>query len=268
MLTRMSIRMECALKISERVAVKSPFFVIFVAGRNASSIKIRITLNQLVMNQDELHRKLDEFSRSIDELYEMLGLPPDSMKNDVDYDEDEDYDDEFDELEDDDEFGSDEDSEEDDELDGACGVGIGFDLSKLFDPRYNEHILSEPDENGMVEISDELYDRLYGKYHSKEDMLDDIIGKMDFYISGKYCGDEEYWAETRYLGINKESNRPCIGTLDELDDEEYDIYDIKEFEDCYWTNADDIYADYFEYKLMDDTAMRKLIDKYYPDLEW
>lgn len=237
------------------------------------------------MNREELQSKLDELTRSIDELCEQLGISKDMIPDvdDEDYDdeddedyEDEDYEDEDiddvdfdDEEEDEDEDDEDIDDEDyDDELDGACGVGIGLDLSKLFDPRYNEHILSEPDENGMVEISDELYDRLYGRYHSKEDMLSDIISEMEFYITGKYAGDEEVWAETRYLGINKETTRPCVDTIDELDPDEYDIYDIKEFEQCYWTNANDRYADYFDYRLADDTAMRRLIDKYYPELEW
>lgn len=233
------------------------------------------------MNREELQSKLDEITRSIDQLCEQFGISKEGLANididDEDYDEveDEDYDEEYyedDELEDED-YDDDEDEDlddedYDDELDGACGVGIGLDMSKLFDPRYNEHILSEPDENGMIQISDELYDRLYGRYHSKEDMLSDIIREMDDYITGKYVGDEEFWAETRYLGINKESTRPCVDTIGELDADEYDIYDIKEFEQCYWTNADDRNADYFDYRLADDTAMRRLIDKYYPELEW
>lgn len=126
----------------------------------------------------------------------------------------------------------------------------------------------------MVEISDELYDRLYGKYHSKEDMLSDIIWKLDFYVSGKLAGDQEYWAETHYLGIDKQSNRPEIGTKAQLaeketnEDREFDIYDIDKFEKCYWTNAEDEYADTYEYKLIDDSAIRELIDKYYPELDW
>lgn len=234
------------------------------------------------MNREELQSKLDELTRSIDELCEQLGISKDMIPDvdNEDYDDDEYYDDEdfddedsddvdFDDYEDeyyDDE--EDDDEDYDDELEDACGVGIGLDLSKIFDPRYNKHILSEPDENGMVEISDELYDRLYGRYHSKEDMLSDIIREMEFYITGKYAGDEEVWAETRYLGINKETTRPCVDTIDELDPDEYDIYDIKEFEQCYWTNANDRYADFFDYRLADDTAMRRLIDKYYPELEW
>ena len=213
------------------------------------------------MNQSDYQKKLAELSDSIDELYRQLGLPTDDIDNEVDdTDEDDLYLDE-----EDDEFLDDE------EFDGACGVGVGFDLSKLFDPKYNEHVLSEPDENGMVEISDELYDRLYGKYHSKEDMLSDIIRELEYYLTGKYAGDEEYWAETRYLAIDKESNRPLVGTMSEIEEEEdreFDIYDIDEFEQCFWTNANDRYADYFDYKLADDSAIRNLIDKYYPNLSW
>lgn len=36
----------------------------------------------------------------------------------------------------------------------------------------------------------------------------------------------------------------------------------------YWTNEDDEYSDTYEYELVDDSAIRKLIDKYYPDLSW
>lgn len=206
------------------------------------------------MNQSELQNKLDELTRDINELCEMLELTTNATENtdNEDDNEDEDW------------------NEEDEDIDGACGVGIGFDISQLLDPRYNKHILSEPDDDGMVEISDELYDRLYGKYHSKEDMLDDIVRELDFYISGKYVGDKKYWAETRYLGIDKESNRPRIGTMDELNEEdsEFDIYDIKEFEQCYSTNANDMYAEVFKYKLVNDKAIRNLIDKYYPELPW
>ena len=227
------------------------------------------------MTEEERNQKLEEISKTIDEIEAFLakyGINPD---NSVDTD---DYEDDY-EDEDEDEIEEDYEDEDDDitceELDGdGVGYGFGFSLDKIFDPRYNEHILSEPDENGMVEISDELYDRLYGKYHSKEDMLSDIIWKLDFYVSGKLAGDQEYWAETRYLGIDKQSNRPEIGTKAQLaematnEDREFDIYDIDKFEKCYWTNADDEYADTYEYKLIDDSAIRELIDKYYPELDW
>lgn len=219
------------------------------------------------MTNDEMTKKLEELNKTLDEVNAFLakyGIQTDSSTDDMD---DEDYEDEEDY----------EDYEEDDdgliceELDGdGVGYRFGFSLDKLFDPRYNEHILSEPDENGMVEISDELYDRLYGKYHSKEDMLSDIIRELDFYVSGKLAGDQEYWSDTRYLAIDKESNRPRIGTKEEIaemvadEGREFDIYDIDEFEQCYWTDDTDTY----EYGLEDDSAIRKLIDKYYPDLEW
>lgn len=219
------------------------------------------------MTEEERKQKLDELSKTIDEVEAFLakyGVTSDysTDKNDNKVDDDsENY-----------EYEEDEDITTQ-ELDGI-GYGFGFNLDKILDPRYNEHILSEPDENGMVEISDELYDRLYGKYHSKEDMLSDIIWKLDFYVSGKLAGDQEYWAETRYLGIDKQSNRPEIGTKAQLaeketnEDREFDIYDIDKFEKCYWTNAEDEYADTYEYKLIDDSAIRELIDKYYPELDW
>ena len=206
------------------------------------------------MTIEERNQKLEELSNAIDELEAFLA------QNGITI-EDDDYDD--DDYEDDDVTCE--------KLDGdGIGYGFGFNLDKLFDPRYNEHILSEPDENGMVEISDELYDRLYGKYHSKEDMLSDIIRELDFYVSGKLAGDQEFWSDTRYLAIDKESNRPRIGTKEEIaemvadEGREFDIYDIDEFEQCYWTDDTDTY----EYGLEDDSAIRKLIDKYYPDLEW
>lgn len=207
------------------------------------------------MTIEERNQKLEELSNAISELDAFLAQNGITIEDD-DYDDD-DYDDDDDVT--------------CEKLDGdGIGYGFGFNLDKLFDPRYNEHILSEPDENGMVEISDELYDRLYGKYHSKEDMLSDIIRELDFYVSGKLAGDQEYWSDTRYLAIDKESNRPRIGTKEEIaemvadEGREFDIYDIDEFEQCYWTDDTDTY----EYGLEDDSAIRKLIDKYYPDMEW
>lgn len=207
------------------------------------------------MTIEERNQKLEELSNAISELDAFLAQNGITIEDD-DYDDD-DYDDDDDVT--------------CEKLDGdGIGYGFGFNLDKLFDPRYNEHILSEPDENGMVEISDELYDRLYGKYHSKEDMLSDIIRELDFYVSGKLAGDQEYWSDTRYLAIDKESNRPRIGTKEEIaemvadEGREFDIYDIDEFEQCYWTDDTDTY----EYGLEDDSAIRKLIDNYYPDMEW
>ena len=207
------------------------------------------------MTIEERNQKLEELSNAISELDAFLAQNGITIEDD-DYDDDDDDDDDDVTCE---------------KLDGdGIGYGFGFNLDKLFDPRYNEHILSEPDENGMVEISDELYDRLYGKYHSKEDMLSDIIRELDFYVSGKLAGDQEYWSDTRYLAIDKESNRPRIGTKEEIaemiadEGREFDIYDIDEFEQCYWTDDTDTY----EYGLEDDSAIRKLIDNYYPDMEW
>lgn len=225
------------------------------------------------MTEEERDKKLEELSNALDELEALLAQNGITLDDPID-DDDEYEDDADEEYEDDEEYDDDVTCEE---LDGdgvGYGFGFNFNLDKLFDPRYNEHILSEPDENGMVEISDELYDRLYGKYHSKEDMLSDIISELEYYVSGKLAGDPEYWAEPRYLAIDKQSNRPEIGTKAEILEKttkwerEFDIYDIGEFEKCYWTNADDEYADTYEYELIDDSAIRKLIDKYYPDLEW
>lgn len=204
--------------------------------------------------EEKINQKLEELSNALDELETVLD----------------------DLIDEDDDFIDDEDNEDDEditceELDGdGVGYGISFNLDKLLDPRYNEHILSEPDENGMVEISDELYDRLYGKYHSKEDMLSDIISELEYYVSGKLAGDPECWSDTRYLAIDKKSNRPRVGTKEEIlemvnnEDKEFDIYDIDEFEQCFWTDD----TDFYEWGLEDDTAIRKLIDKYYPDLDW
>lgn len=204
------------------------------------------------MTEHEKNQKLKELSESIDEIERFLAKY-NAESDDEDFEDDDITCEELD----------------DDDGDGV-GYGFGFNLDKLFDTKYNEHILSEPDEDGMVEISDELYDRLFGKYHSKEDMLTDVISELDCYISGKYVGYEGYWSKVHHLGINKESNRPRIAQDEELKKEEceYDLYDVTEFEKCYWTNVDDEYADIFEYELIDDSPIRELIDKYYPELEW
>lgn len=194
------------------------------------------------MTEEERNKKFEEISNTLDKLESFLAQNGITLDDSID--EDDEYDDEDDDI-------------TCEELDGdgdGVGYGFGFNLDKLFDPQYNEHILSEPDEDGMVEISDELYDRLYGKYHSKEDMLSDITSELERYISGKYYGYEGYWSKVRYLGINKESNRPRIAQVEELEKEgEYDLYDINEF---------------VNRKSINDSGIRKLIDKYYPDLEW
>jgi hypothetical protein len=213
------------------------------------------------MDKEELQSKLDDLTRSLDELCEMLGISKDMIPDtdDEDYDEeDEDYEDEDYEDEDFDDDGS-----------GAVGVGMGFRLPSFeeYAEGLSEHILSEPDEDGMVEISDELYEKLFGKYKSKEDMLSDLIDQFDFYITGKNVGYAGYWDYVYHLGINKRNHKPSIQKDEELGDD-YDLYDLSEFDQCFWTNIDDIEADIFEYKLINDKPLRDLVDKYYPDLEW
>ena len=209
------------------------------------------------MKNKDLSKELDELNKTLAELNSILEK----------YQDEDEFEEEYDNEYNDDEYNDDE--EFDDDLNGACGISVSFDIEKLLDPRYNEHILSEPDEDGMVEISEELYDSLFGKYHSKQDMLSDMINELNRYMSGKYFGYEGYWSKVYHLGIDKESNRPHIAQDEELEEKgEFDLYDITEFEKCYWTNANDKYRDTLEYKLVDDTAIRKLIDKYYPELEW
>lgn len=213
------------------------------------------------MNREELQNKLDELTRSIDQLCEQFGISKESLANiDLDGEDDEDYDED-----------DDDDYDEDDIDAQPSGIGVGLSLNLPFSEdfkRLDECFLAEPDEDGMVEIPDDLYEKYFSKYHSKEDMLSDLIRTFDYYISGKYMGYAGYWDYVYHLGISKTTNKPQIRQDKELDDEDYDLYDLSEFDQCYWTNIDDPDAEIFEYKLIDDKPLRDLVDKYYPDLEW
>lgn len=88
------------------------------------------------MTEEERNKKFEEISNTLDKLESFLAQNGITLDDSID--EDDEYDDEDDDI-------------TCEELDGdGVGYGFGFNLDKLFDPQYNEHILSEPDEDGMV----------------------------------------------------------------------------------------------------------------------
>lgn len=113
------------------------------------------------------------------------------------------------------------------------------------------------EQNEVDDTVKELYKYYFCKYESKEDMLNDIIDALCDYLiyeAGSLLDKD------MYLGIDATSNKPRVLTLDDIDNEN-DLYALVNFEESFNISEDKI-------ELVDDTYIRSIVDKYYPDLSW
>lgn len=111
------------------------------------------------------------------------------------------------------------------------------------------------------EISDELYYEFFPRFNTPLEMEENLVRTIRFHILDK-LQDKEYDTTDLVIGINTVNLYSEIDKRRNLESNEYDIYNLEEFDNCYYVSNDNYETKIEITKIL---PIKKIVAKYFPD---